>query len=401
MDQKSLFRKAAIDKLASPEQLDALMKVTSPTGWLALLTVGGLLVGVIVWSIIGTIPPRVGGEGILAAGEFFPVDADANGPLSEIRVQEGDVVAPGTIVATIRLDDLGREVENAGSIYTNAKNSYDRISLDHRSNVRGWNAELERVRGFIDDSLAEKAVQEGRIDDPNYAQRVVLANISQLDERIGGYQSRIDGIERNKRASNDRVEQSRIQMDQAETRWIGLEANQSNVAQVTTAVGGEVIAVNKKVGDTVSPREVVLRILQMHDGGMEALFYVNSVDATQIREGDLVEISPTGSPREEFGFLKGEVIDRSDDVITPAQLVREVGNEARANDILRSGPKRRVRARLYAAGTPTGYQWSSGEGYSERLESVSRVHDVTVNVIVDSKHPYQLVIPIVTAAIGG
>ena len=32
---EGLFRKASIDKVSSPEQLDLLMRVTSPVGWLA------------------------------------------------------------------------------------------------------------------------------------------------------------------------------------------------------------------------------------------------------------------------------------------------------------------------------------------------------------------------------
>ena len=46
-----LFRKAAIDKVSSPEQLDLLMSVTSPVGWLALLTVGLMLTAVGIWSL--------------------------------------------------------------------------------------------------------------------------------------------------------------------------------------------------------------------------------------------------------------------------------------------------------------------------------------------------------------
>ena len=38
--EKQLFRKKALAKLASPEQLDTLMQVTEPRGWLALGGIG-------------------------------------------------------------------------------------------------------------------------------------------------------------------------------------------------------------------------------------------------------------------------------------------------------------------------------------------------------------------------
>ena len=36
MKQKTLFRQAALNKLASPEELDTLLQVTSARGWIAL-----------------------------------------------------------------------------------------------------------------------------------------------------------------------------------------------------------------------------------------------------------------------------------------------------------------------------------------------------------------------------
>ena len=61
MPEGGLFRKAAIDKVSSPEQLDMLMKVTSPVGWLALTTIGVLLSVVVLWSFYGSIPDLVSG----------------------------------------------------------------------------------------------------------------------------------------------------------------------------------------------------------------------------------------------------------------------------------------------------------------------------------------------------
>ena len=48
-EQNPLFRKAALDKLASPERLDVLMHVTSPKGWAALMMMGVILSSAVVW----------------------------------------------------------------------------------------------------------------------------------------------------------------------------------------------------------------------------------------------------------------------------------------------------------------------------------------------------------------
>jgi len=70
-DPKSMFRKAALDKLASPEQLDVLMEVTSPRNWALVYGMGGLILLVIAWSIFGTIPTKVAGQGILIRGRVL------------------------------------------------------------------------------------------------------------------------------------------------------------------------------------------------------------------------------------------------------------------------------------------------------------------------------------------
>jgi hypothetical protein len=71
-DPNALFRKAALDKLSSPERLDVLMTVTSPRGWLALLTLAGLLGVLVGWIRYGSIPTRVEGQGMLIRGSFVP-----------------------------------------------------------------------------------------------------------------------------------------------------------------------------------------------------------------------------------------------------------------------------------------------------------------------------------------
>ena len=92
MSENPLFRKAALDKLASPERLDVLMQVTSPMGWLALTTVAGILVGVIVWSIFGSIPERIDGQGVLLrGGANKEIRSTGSGTLSALDLKEGQI----------------------------------------------------------------------------------------------------------------------------------------------------------------------------------------------------------------------------------------------------------------------------------------------------------------------
>ena len=68
-----LYRKSALDRISSPEQLDKALTVTSTMSWIALAAVTLILAVTIVWSIVGTIPVTVTTSGIVAS----PVSTNA------------------------------------------------------------------------------------------------------------------------------------------------------------------------------------------------------------------------------------------------------------------------------------------------------------------------------------
>src|ERR1700756_3408707 len=69
------FRAAALDRAASPEQLDHLVIVTKPADWILTLVLYIVLVAAVLWGIFGRVPTRVSGEGILIGSGGKVVDA--------------------------------------------------------------------------------------------------------------------------------------------------------------------------------------------------------------------------------------------------------------------------------------------------------------------------------------
>src|ERR1700747_916678 len=59
------FLAAALDRAASPEQLDHLVVITKPADWILTLVLYIALVAAVLWGIFGRVPTRVSGEGIL------------------------------------------------------------------------------------------------------------------------------------------------------------------------------------------------------------------------------------------------------------------------------------------------------------------------------------------------
>ncbi len=105
----SIYRKAALERLSSPEQLDHLMEVTSPRDWIALGALGVVIFAALVWGIFGRVPTTVAGNGILmSSAGIFEVEVLGTGVVEELAVEVGDVVRAGQLVARVQQPELAQ-----------------------------------------------------------------------------------------------------------------------------------------------------------------------------------------------------------------------------------------------------------------------------------------------------
>jgi multidrug resistance efflux pump len=101
--QKSLFREEAMDKTLSPDELDRLMRVTDPRGWLALVALLALVAAAVVWGVFGSVPVEVSGDkGVLLAGDSrSPAVSQTSGLVTDVPVEIGDYVHKGQVLARV------------------------------------------------------------------------------------------------------------------------------------------------------------------------------------------------------------------------------------------------------------------------------------------------------------
>ena len=50
----SIFRDKSLERISSPDQMDDYIRVTTPSVWIALLALVILLVGILAWTVLGT-----------------------------------------------------------------------------------------------------------------------------------------------------------------------------------------------------------------------------------------------------------------------------------------------------------------------------------------------------------
>lgn len=110
--KNQLFRKEALEKVASPEQLDQLIKITSPKRWFSLFALGSLVAAGLTWSILGRIPIIVTGRGVLIyPSKVVTVQASNPGRILELNVEVGEMVKKGQILATIDQSELKKQLQ--------------------------------------------------------------------------------------------------------------------------------------------------------------------------------------------------------------------------------------------------------------------------------------------------
>ncbi len=89
METRPLFRKAALDKLSSPDQLDHLLTITAPRDWWLLLAVALFVGGVVLWGIFGTLEITTHAQGFLVERPNV-FEAVLYVPLAEaVKIQPG------------------------------------------------------------------------------------------------------------------------------------------------------------------------------------------------------------------------------------------------------------------------------------------------------------------------
>ena len=131
MEKASLFRQKSLERLSSPEQLNDLVRITTPLGWLALTTIGVALFFVVLWGCIGSVPITVNGSGILLrGGKASTIIALGGGQVERLEVQFNDIVKPGQVIGRITQPVVQAQILSQRSIVENNRRNAAQVKED-------------------------------------------------------------------------------------------------------------------------------------------------------------------------------------------------------------------------------------------------------------------------------
>jgi len=407
MSENPLFRKAALDKLASPERLDVLMRVTSPMGWLALTTVGGILVGVIVWSILGSIPERIDGQGVLLrGGANKEVRSTGSGTLTTFDLKEGQMVSVGQVLGTISAAGNNEEVNVARTKVQQLEQQRLTTDLDAGQNVAAAQAQIARLRGDLD--LKRLDLQRAQAEvarlEPLFKEGGITAQrMEGARSQVSAAQSQITSLNGQISAEENRARSARsggagletqIQIARAELRRV--EAQVGSQESLTSTVGGRVIEVRKTVGDTVAQNDVVA-VLEDVTANVQVVAFVAADVGKRIKAGMNTEVSPSQVKREEYGFMLAQVADLGEFISSREAVMSRMRNQEITDKLMGRSGVIEVKATLKPAETKSGFAWSTSGGPPFKIDGGSLV---SINIVVERKAPITMVMPFLRKMFG-
>jgi HlyD family secretion protein len=412
---RSIFRQAALDRLSSPEQLDRLMHVTTPRGWVALAGLSLILAFALVWSVFGRLPTTIAGTGILLSSQGIrEVEVLGSGVVTELRVSVGDRVSQGDTIARVGQPRLQQRVQQARDrlaiLEQERGRRLDFTSTNSTLETQGLDrsrADLQRKIGVADERIrwlqgrveAEQEAQKLGLVTPETVQNTLQQLESARSER-NGLELDLQNNDLSRLLLSNRASETMEEVDQRirdarqELQDALLELGQSGT--VVSPYAGYVREIRSDVGQLVTEGEALASV-EMVDAPLQAAIFVPT-EGKRIRPGMDAQVSPVTVRREEYGYLVGKVSFVSPQPATRQGMQRTLGNEILVNQLASAGAPFLVEVELLPdSATVSGFRWSSGSGPPAAVESGTLV---TVQVVVERQRPISLLIPAFRAALG-
>jgi HlyD family secretion protein len=409
---KNLFRKESVDRLSSPEELDKLMQVTTPVGWLALLAAGLVIAAVTVWGFFGSIPITANGSGIfIKKGGVYEVVSETSGQIYEFGVKPGDNITVGQVIAKVRQPELTnlinscrKELETLRKqhrlLFTNLKNSnllnsnYSEIQKGaYLKRIEDTKRQLIWLKRKIE--AQEELVKSGII--PISDMMTTRQQFDSAESDIKQFTSQIEQLSVQKSNSENTNQEKQLnyekQIQEKESTLTELQAKHERNSVILSPFNGSVLSAMVDKGSVVQMNTPVinLSLTGKDEQKLSATTYVTAAEAKLIRKGMKAQISPIQAKKDEYGYMKGRVMNTSRFPSATEELMDLLHNKTLVDELTKGGAPFRVQVELEPDAND-GYQWSSKRGGMISIDEGTRCN---ATFIVREQKPIDMVIPFI------
>ena len=411
------FRTVALQRAASPEQLDHLVYITKPFDWILTFVICLALAAAITWGVVGRIPTRVPGEGILVSDGGRVVDAvsDAAGQLASINVSVGDHVQQGQPIAKIAQTDIQQRHASAVEVFHERQREHADLTSKVASelasksqNFAKLEAAFNQVVKATDQRIEYLTVDvknlEGLLAKGYTTRRNVEDRRRELTDAQQRKEDTLNEILKLRSQQTDletqrqrEIQQSEFSLNDARRQMDTIAGTLNQNTQVVSPIEGRVLEIKVSAGSVLAVGTPVIAI-ESEGTRLEALVYIPTERGKSVKPGMQVRIEPSTVKREEFGTMVGTVMTVSDFPITPQGLAAVLHNDTLVGRFSHEGAPYAARVSLEQdASTVSGYRWAIGQGPSIRLSSGTLIR---AEITTRRQRPLDLVVPLIKRLTG-
>ncbi len=367
----SLFRKKALDALSTPEQLDQPMQLLRPGHWTLLLALVGFGGSILLWSILGRLPIRIHGKGVLTTpNTMHLLQSEAFGRVKTMNVDVDMCVKQGDTLATIQPVRLQLDEKKT-------KEELTKLIQDDQSEHRYADQRLDFQRRKL--NRLTKLADLGAIS---------LQELEQLQQETQTLESQIV-------TENNRRDQ-RIQQQQLTLGRIRKEISQTAIVKATQ--DGCIVGRHVQIGQLVQPATTLFELNASNKNEeLKSLGFFVAQDGKRLRLGQAVRVTPTTTKQQRHGGIQGVITKISPLPVSQAALKLKLGDNATVTSVSQQagaagGGLIEITTSLKKdSKTISGYDWGGGKGPNLVLSSGTTT---IISVIVEERAPISYVIPL-------
>lgn len=406
------FRAAALDRAVSPEQFDHLVVITKPSDWIWAAVICLLIAAALVWGVVGRIPSRVTGEGILISNGDRVVDAvsGASGRLATVFVGVGDHVVKDQPIAQIVQTDIEQKHNEAVAVLKEKLNEYQVQKTKVEGELATKSANYQKLEAALEQVIK---VTSTRIDyltvDVGNLEALMAKGLTTrrtLDERR---QELTSARERREDSQNqilklraertdletqrDReLRQAEFAVNEARRQEQGSAELLTQNTQILSPIEGRVLEIKISPGSVLAVGTAVVGI-ESEGEKLEAVIFIPAEQGKRIKPGMQVHLEPSTVKREEFGMMLGTIATVSDFPMTPQGMAAVLHNETLVNRYTHDGAPYAAKVVIEQdPQTSTGYRWAVGNGPNVHLTSGTLTR---AEITTRHQRPLDLIIPLI------
>jgi len=417
-EHNPIFREAALERLASPERLDAMLQIVGPRAWLAWAPLAAIAIGALVWGIVGTVQTTVSGRAILLQrGGLAEVSAAAQGRIAQVLVGVGDRVERGQVLVRVAQPELDERLRQAQDRLGELQRHEQRLSELLSKGLQLGEASIAQQKATIAQqikALEDRVVilSEREASQIALLEQGLITRQSLLNTRseITAARLELEAVRGQLRQLQLRLIEAQRQAETEKRSVLGQLGEAKRAVDALVQAGrlsaviespysGRVVEVKVGHGMLVGVGMPLLTIESdaASEAGLDAAIYVPAFEGKKVQPGMNVRLVPSTVRREEYGYLVAEVTFVSDYPATAQSMRLTLQNEELVRELSGATPPTEVRARLLPAQNPSGYRWSTQGAPPVRLTAGTLAH---AEIIIRRQAPITLVVPALRRVLG-